>query len=569
MNNNGGAAPGVVAPALVALEVADAFVTAAAENPGRVAIRDSGVDLTYAEVADRVRDLAGRLGVDPGVVGVSLPRSADAIVALLAVLAAGGTYCPVDPAFPVQRRTELMDRSGCRRLIDGDGVHVLAEPRDDEFPAWSVGQPAYVLFTSGSTGGPKPVMTSRAAIATVAAALVRLFAVSPGDRVLQFASLNWDTCFEEILPALTCGAALVIDQQSHSGSVAALLRLVAQDEVTVLNLPTAYWHVLVAHLSESGHRLPAGVRLVVIGGEAVSPVRLAEWHALGMPDVRLLNTYGCTETTLITHAAELTTATATVPIGTPLPHVVEHVSDDGELLIAGPAVALGYLGLPEETEQRFRIDDFGAGPMRFFHTGDRVVRRSDGGLQHRGRLDGELKVRGVRVDPAEVEFEIGRHPGVVAVAVAGVTVADHTTLVAYVVPSPRADADTLGAEVLALLRERVPRHLVPNRIAVVPALVHTVSGKIDRAGSHRLHAATGPAPQSLSMSVDDLSAVFCRVLEVEHVTAESDFFDAGGDSLLATRVLSVIARESGIELSFDDFARASSPTALAQLISAS
>jgi acyl-coenzyme A synthetase/AMP-(fatty) acid ligase len=202
--------------------------------------------------------------------------------------------------------------------------------------------------------------------------------------------------------------------------------------------------------------------------------------------IRLINTYGCTETTLITHAVDLHgpralpgTVRGKVPIGRALGHVVERISEDGELLIGGPAVALGYKGLPEATQARFiELDG-----ERYFRTGDRVSRAEDGMLFHEGRLDGEIKIRGIRVDPAEVEAHIAGHPGVNAVAVTGTALAGRTVLVAFVVARDGFDAEALGAQVTRFLEDRVPGHLVPNRITVVPQLVYTTSGKIDRAKS--------------------------------------------------------------------------------------
>ncbi|MEU6239306.1 AMP-binding protein, partial [Kitasatospora sp. NPDC047058] len=362
-------------------------------------------------------------------------------------------------------------------------------------------QPAYVLFTSGSTGEPKPVVTPRRAISAATRSLRELFGLTPDDRVLQFASLNWDTCFEEILPALTAGAALVFDKEAHSGSFPRFLRTAGRERITVLDLPTAFWHELVLHLAEERRTLPDSVRLVVIGGEAANPARLADWAALDTGRIRLLNTYGSTETTLITHAVDLHGPQAPgrdrpwaagdrVPIGRALPHVLERIGEQGELLIGGPAVALGYHGRPEATEARFTAAD----GTRWFRTGDRVSRAPDGVLTHRGRLDGELKVRGIRVDPAEVEAEITGHPGVAAASVTGVTAAGRSVLVAYVVARPGAEAGTLDADLRRYLGSRVPGHLVPGRIAVVPELVRTASGKVDRAGTHRRHSAVGPGP---------------------------------------------------------------------------
>jgi nonribosomal peptide synthetase protein VioO len=252
--------------------------------------------------------------------------------------------------------------------------------------------------------------------------------------------------------------------------------------------------------------LPDSLRLVVIGGEPARPNRLADWCALDTSRVRLVNTYGCTETTLVTHAVDLHgpcarspgSSLSEVPIGRALPHVVERIDDAGQLAIGGPALALGYLEAPAATASRFRVLDLGGGPIRYFLTGDRVQRNASGELVHRGRLDGQIKVRGIRVDPGEIEAEIAGHEGVAAVAVVGVTVADHTSLVAYVVPQPRVVAETLARELVASLNKRLPAHLIPSQLTVVSELVRTPSGKIDRAASHLRHASRTRTRRSVS-----------------------------------------------------------------------
>jgi nonribosomal peptide synthetase protein VioO len=444
-----------------------------------------------------VDTVARRLGPRPGVVAVPATHSPATVVGLLGVWAAGGTYCPVDPCFPAPRRDAMRAAVGATDLPssgDPDG----AGPRGPVRVVRDPDEPAYVLFTSGSTGAPKPVLTPHRAIGTTVPALCDLFGLTAADRVLQFASLNWDTCFEEILPTLVAGAAVVFDDEAHTGSFPRFLRAVDRQRVTVLDLPTAYWHELVHHLVEDRAALPGSVRLVVIGGEAVSPARLADWHALDTGHVRLLNTYGCTETTLITHAIDLgrapTGSGPAAPIGHALPHVRERITADSELLIGGPAVSLGYHGLPEATAARFVTDD---GEGRFFRTGDRVRRRADGALELVGRVDDEVKVRGIRVDPAEVEAAITSHPAVGAAAVVGAPVAGRTALIAYVVPRPGADPTGLDGGIVRFLRARVPAHLVPTRVSVVSALVHTASGKVDRAASHRRHTTDAHLEEAL------------------------------------------------------------------------
>jgi nonribosomal peptide synthetase protein VioO len=469
------------------LSLIEAFLGVAATYPERPAIVHNGQAIRYAEMAQAAWAVADLVGPSPGAVGVPATHSPGTIATMLGIWLAGGTYCPVDPAFPAQRRQTMLTAAGCRTVFDPADVPWYTRTTRTppaQLAAIDAERPAYTLFTSGSTGQPKPVVTPRRAIATTVASLRDLFDLSVHDRVLQFASLNWDTCFEEILPTLTVGACLVMNDEAYTGSFPRFLRLIERESITTLDLPTAFWHELVHYLVEDRFALPPSLRLVIIGGEAASPARLADWAALDTSHIRLLNTYGCTETTLITHAGDLcgplakgfSESLSQVPIGWPLPHVIQRISEDGELTIGGPCLALGYRGLPEATEHRFTTVD----GVRFFRTGDRVEADPDGMLVHHGRLDNEIKIRGIRVNPAEVEVHLAAHPSVGAVAVAAVSVANHAALGAFVVPRPHADRSTLDGELRSFLADRVPRHLVPSRISIVDELPHTPSGKIDR-----------------------------------------------------------------------------------------
>lgn len=462
--------------------IADAFVDITQRCPTRPAVAHNGQTLTYAELGEWAQDVAWRLGPRPGTVAVAATHEPATVATLLGIWLAGGVYCPIDPAFP-------MDRQQAMRAAAGVG--------DDAGAGGWEPEGAYVLFTSGSTSAPKPVLTGHHAIAITAESLRDLFGLTEADRVLQFASLNWDTCFEEILPALTSGATLVFHDDAYSGSFPRFVRTLESEQITVLDLPTAFWHELVNYLLEDGKRLPECLRVVIIGGEAVNPSRIADWCTLDTSGIRLINTYGCTETTLITHAVDLHGPLAPslglswdrstrVPIGWALAHVTERLdplssadppmSDTGELLIGGPSLADGYRGRPQETAARFV--ELPAG--RFFRTGDRVSRRPDGLLVHEGRVDHTLKIRGVRVDPAEVEAHIADHPSVSAVAVTGMPAGDHTVLAAFVVPRPLAGTAALDKELLEYLRGHVPAHLVPSRVSIVANLPYTPSGKVDR-----------------------------------------------------------------------------------------
>lgn len=489
-------------------ELAQRIGHALAEYSSRSAVIDNGRAYSFAELAQMVQIVAARLGSEPGAVAVDATSSVYTIAALLGCLFAGGTYCPINPSFPPQRQTMMADAAGCRLWIGTsgdpqpawkkgylDGVTLCksssAIAADNELTVAPQEQPAYVLFTSGSTGTPKGVLTPRGAVLAATCSLVSLLDIQSADRILQFASLSWDTCFEEILPALMCGAALVIDRDASSGSIARLLAMLRLREVSVLNLPTAFWHEVVYYLKETGSVMPSGVRIVVVGGESVRTSVLADWCSVPHTDrMRLVNTYGCTETTLVTHAIDLHGPQADypvnywaggriAPIGFPMRHVVESVSADGELMIGGPSLALGYLADRTLTNARFAKD----GSRRLYRTGDRVFRDERGALVHLGRLDNEVKIRGIRVNLAEVERIVSDHPRVASAAVVSIMFGQHTALAAYVVlkeEPPHAQV----SQILADLKAKVPGHLVPTKLKIVPNLVRTASGKVDRRMTH-------------------------------------------------------------------------------------
>lgn len=476
----------------VAADVVTDFGAVAEHWPNRPAIVHNTAVIGYRDLADRVRH-AGvrcRTGGRPGRIGAVVRHTPAVVEQLLGILASGGAYCPIDACLPPARKQDLAAVVGLDRWSDIDGAD--SAPGDDVASRadWQPDDPAYVLCTSGSTGMPKPVVVSRGALAVTVRALRELFALGPQDRVLQFASLGWDTCLEEMLPALTAGAAVVFDDEAHCGSLPRFVRMLARQEITMLDLPTAFWHELVLYLHDERAALPDSVRLVVIGGERVDPTRLRQWRELGTEQVRLLNTYGCTETTMITHAVVLagpdagpgrSVADGDAPLGRPLPHVREHVTADGELLVSGPGLASGYLGLPELTAAGFPVADHGFGPARWFRTGDLVTRGEAGLLYPRGRIDEQVKVLGVRVHPAEVESQLNTHPAVAGAVVVGERLLGRIALTAYVV----AAGDVTGVELKRYLRERLPSQFVPSRVKFVAALSYTASGKVDRAATQR------------------------------------------------------------------------------------
>jgi amino acid adenylation domain-containing protein len=559
----------------------------AARAAAAPAIAVSGPDgmLTCAELDARANRLAHHLralGVGAeSVVGVCLDRSAELVVALYAVLRAGGAYLPLDPTHPEERRESTLRDAGARVLVmrrgpgrgapagiatvwlDADRAAIDAQPATDPGAEVDGLQAAYVIYTSGSTGRPKGTVVSHAALANHTGSAAEAYGVGPADRVLQFASAAFDASAEEIYPALARGAPLIVRPEGITGSAADFLAFCGREGITVLDLPTAYWHALAAALRAGEAELPPSVRLVIIGGERALPERVAEWRAAVGEGVRLVNSYGPTEATIVATRHDVGAGDGNgseVPIGRPIHHVQAYVLDaalqpvpdgmPGELFLGGAGVARGYLGRPGLTAARFIPDPFSEEPgARLYATGDLARRRGDGTLEFAGRLDDQVKVRGYRIEPGEVEAVLLRHPDVRAAAVAAREDAPgERRLVAYVVadvaPAPPA------RELREFLGELLPGWMVPTAFVLLDALPLTAGGKTDRRAL--------PAPEAEPASADDfvaprtpaealLAEIWGAVLGRARVGVHDPFFALGGDSILALQVVAR-ARRAGVEL---------------------
>jgi acyl-coenzyme A synthetase/AMP-(fatty) acid ligase/acyl carrier protein len=377
----------------------------------------------------------------------------------------------------------------------------------------------------------------------------RGYGISPADRVAQFASLSFDAHAEEVWPALSSGASLLL-LPDGAATLPDELRTPAGREVTVLDLPTAYWHRLTETLEDV--TWPGPLRLVIIGGEQANATAVARWRARFYDRVRVVNTYGPTEATVIatTRALDATDAVDTPPIGRPIGDSVARVlgprgepvppGAPGELYLGGTGLARGYLGRPALTAERFVPDPDGPPGSRLYRTGDRVRLRSDGELEFLGRLDGQVKVRGFRVEPGEVAARLLAHPGVRQAAV----VADGERLLAYY-------TGTAGpGELQAYLSVLIPAYLVPSGWVPLDALPLTVAGKVDTAAL----PAFAPVSAAFVAPRTDAEVLVAEVLaavlgiDSEQVGALDDFFTLGGHSLLATQVVARLGNAVDMEV---------------------
>uniref|UniRef100_UPI0011778805 non-ribosomal peptide synthetase n=1 Tax=Amycolatopsis kentuckyensis TaxID=218823 RepID=UPI0011778805 len=528
--------------------------------------------LDYGELdaeANRLAWLLRERGVGPEkAVAVCLPRSADLVVALLAVLKAGGFYVPLDPANPTARLTA--------QLADVRPVVVLADrefaPRQDTVlvsdaapypahrpePSAVPGNLVYALHTSGTTGTPKAVMNEHAGLVNRIRWMQAEYGLTAGEPVLHKTPIGFDVAGWELFWPLSVGATVVLARPGGHRDAAYLAALVRDRRVSTCHFVPSMLRAFVEEPSVAGC---AGIlRRVVCSGEELPPSTVARLRGL-LPEVAVHNLYGPTEAAIDVTAVEITPAHETrprLPIGRPITGARLYVLDPrgapapvgvpGELCIGGVQVARGYLGRPALTAERFVPDPFAPGG-RLYRTGDRARWTGDGALEFLGRLDQQVKIRGVRIEPAEVEAALAGYPGVTAVAVDARPGPDaELRLVAYL-----AGVDDVPDGALrAFLGELLPPAAVPSAFVRLPALPTGRTGKLDRSAlpEPAVVPAGGTAPRDPVERV--LTEIWAEVLDLPNVSVDRGFFELGGHSLLATRVVARVRREFGVELSAGD-----------------
>jgi amino acid adenylation domain-containing protein len=607
-------------PAAAPLLVHRAFAAQAARTPDAPAVVHEGRTLRYGELAAEVAALSRRLrarGIGPEArVAIGLERSPRMVVALLAVIAAGGAYVPLDPTHPVERLALILRDVGAAALLTGSGsagmrqaaalADVPAICLDAAAPAESGPEPAgepnleleleddadhlaYVIYTSGSTGTPKGVMIRHGGLARYVAAARRQLALTPADRVLQFASLGFDASVEEIFPCLTSGAALVLRTEAMLGSAEAFLSTCESWGITAVDLPTAFWQELVSMVEAGMGAWPPALRLLIVGGERALPERVARLRRQLGPGVRVVNTYGPTEITVVATAHVFTGTLGAagdppefreLPIGRPLENVSVHVLDatlersplgvPGELCVGGEGVARGYLGRPRLTARAFVPDPFAGVPgARMYRTGDLARYLPDGELEFLGRIDRQVKVRGYRIELGEIEGTLARHPAVGEVA-AGVHERHpgDRTLVAWWVAQPGRTA-TAG-ELRAFLKERLPEAMVPALFPLLPALPRTVSGKLDRRALPAPEAGLEPQLEGFEApstpAEEAVASLWSELLGLPRIGRDGDFFALGGHSLLLPRVLHRLEQDFGIKVPLHSLIEHTTVAALALVV---
>ncbi|MBD9725901.1 non-ribosomal peptide synthetase [Streptomyces caniscabiei] len=567
--------------------------TAATRWPDRLALVQGDQSLSYAELAQRSDAVCAFLtahGIGPGsTVGVWMDRGPAWPTALLGILKAGAAYLPLDVKHPQDRLKYILSDAGATFILvsrdrgappsDRVPFAVVEEVLDASTDAMprptdaDLSALAYILYTSGTTGRPKGVCVDHGNLVHTLQAVAECYGLVPDDRVLQFSALTFDVAAEELFATLIQGATVVLRDAGPMPDVGELMSLVEQHGVSVLNLPASYWHEWVSVLPEYPPSRYDRLRLVVVGSEAVDAGKLATWQAAAPAHVRWLNAYGPTETTITAtvyepHAPSSVPAHrpsgGVVPIGRPLPGVRAYVLDaslnpvqpgvPGDLYIAGPGVARGYLGDPARTEASFLPDPWGEPGDRMFATRDRVRRTAEGVLEFLGRSDDQVKLRGFRIELAEIEHVLRTHPRVTdAAAVLREDRPGDRRLAGYVTSRADAGAEAgeLSAQLVTLMRDRLPDYMVPASLVVLDALPRNANGKVDRHALPVPPASVEPrdaASVPRTRTEQRLSAIWSDVLGTPAVGVEDDFFHLGGHSLLATQMVTRVRREFRVEV---------------------
>ncbi len=562
-------------------------------TPKATAVMFEREKLSYMELNAKANQLAHHLravGVGrESLVGICMERSLEMIVGIMAILKAGGAYVPLDPAYPKKRLAGILDdarpavllteQRGLDSLpdhsarvicIDSDW-ELIAERSEDNPDAQTTPENlAYVIYTSGSTGTPKGVMIEHRSVVNFSESAAAEYDIKPTDRVLQFASINFDASAEEIYPCLTRGATLVLRNDSALASISSFLEKCQEWAVTILDLPTAYWHGLVERLDDGGVVLPESLRLVIIGGERAMPERLSVWAKRVASSVRLVNTYGPTEATIVATSHDLTHFKGErreVPIGRAINNARTYILDHrlrpvpigipGQLHIAGAGIARGYLNRPDITSQKFIANPFDRdGHGRLYRSGDLARYLSDGNIEFCGRVDNQVKIHGYRIELGDIESAAAGCPAIKGIVVlAREDTPGDKRLVAYIVPASdyaSTNQADLAQEVRDFLRRKLPAQMLPSVFVALDEFPINRNGKIDRASL--------PAPDHERTDMSDayikprdpleyqLVQIWEELFDIRPIGIRDNFFDLGGHSLLSVRMMDRIEQVIGKKL---------------------
>ena len=560
------------------------------KTPDAVAVSFESQQLTYKELNHRANQLAHYLQqqkVKPEVkVGIYLERSLEMSIAILGILKAGGAYIPIDPNYPTERVATILEDAQVELILSLSQLetelsstptiridlecssHLIAQHSTDNCPSQaSSGNIAYVFYTSGSTGKPKGVAVNHTSLVNYTLEIAKQFELQQSDKVLQFASIAFDVVVEELFPTWSRGATVVLLENNQLISCSEFQQLIKKQQLTVFELPTAYWHQWV-ELSLSQETIPDCVRLVIVGGERISPERLRQWQNFSIP---LIHVYGLTETTVTSTVyhlpsnTELLETRRELPIGKPIANTQIYLLDSelqlvpvgvaGEIYIGGAGIGRGYLNRPDLTAERFIPNPFSKnGDSRLYRTRDLARYLYDGNIEYIVRKDHQVKLRGFRIELSEIEAVLAQHSAVAeGVVLLREDNPGNQYLSAYVVPQQqnfnsindgieqKNHLNNLTQHLRNYLKEYLPDYMIPSAFVMLEALPLTSSGKVDRKVlpipnfSQLIAEIEYIAPAAYIEEI--LADIWQEILGVERVGVRDNFFELGGDSILCLQVV--------------------------------
>lgn len=550
------------------------FEAQARMTPGALAAVFDREQLSYSELNVKANSLARYLrkaGVDRDVlVGLFVDRSLEMLAGLLGIMKAGGAYVPLDPAHPKERLAFMLadtaapviltERHLLEKLpqtksriicLDTDWPEIAAESGEDLDIEVYPENIAYLIYTSGSTGQPKGVLIAHRGLCNLSEAQLSCFGVKPENRLLQFASLTFDASIFEIAMGLRAGASLYFASLDSVMPGPRLARLLAENKISNVTLPPS----VLAALPDS--QLP-DLKTIIVAGEACSARLVSQWEQ----GRRFFNAYGPTETTVWASLALCANGSTAPPIGRPIPNVRIYLLDPnlrpvppgvpGELHIGGPGLARGYLNRPDLTAEKFIPDPFsGLAAERLYKTGDLARYLPDGNIEFLGRIDHQVKINGLRIELGEVEVVLSNHPAVrEAVVMAREDARGENRLVAYIEIDGRTEPST--SELRAYIKEKLPDYMIPSAFVILDAFPLTSNGKVDRRALPAPDNALREFQQDRSVPrnifEEMLAGVWAKVLGTDEVGIHANFFELGGNSILATQVTSRISESFQVEL---------------------
>nr|WP_256381140.1 non-ribosomal peptide synthetase [Myxosarcina sp. GI1] len=566
-------------------DVRQLFEAQVERTPDAIAVEFDGRQLTYRQLNQKVNQLAHylqTLGVGAEVlVGICVERSLEMIIGLLGIFKAGGAYVPLDPNYPQDRLAYMVADSQIAVLLtqakwqahlpetqaqivnlDSDWEQISNYSTENTVINITTDNLAYVIYTSGSTGKPKGVMITHQGLSCFSQSAIRRYRFTSSDRILQFASINFDAAVEQIFPGLCVGATIVLRTDAMLTDLKTFFSICENLALTVLGFTTSYWHQLAAELTAKDISFPESLRLVIIGGEAVMPEPVKRWQKKVIESgkrnrLELVNSYGPTEATVVTTSYTIpadNSLKGEVPIGRPWGHLQTYILDrhlqlvpigvPGELHVGGDSLARGYLNRSDLTAAKFIPNPFSEeANARMYKTGDLARYLPNGEIEYLGRIDNQVKIRGFRIELGEIEAILTQHPNI---SEAAIIVSEDSTygkrLIAYLV----SRSEKLQTkEVRAFLQERLPKYMVPSGFMFLKSMPLTPNNKLDRRAL--------PAPDisrddtEIAKPTNDveqkLVEIWSNTLGIHPIGIQDNFFELGGHSLLAVKLFGEIERQ--------------------------